>query len=396
MRLRPDSAARRPLLRPAAVALALVAAAGCTSDRSAVEPAPVVAGPDGAAAASTPVSELQAGLTALLVERTYLVAAVTGAVDASGGVIAPRSDAALAALDANSAALADLLGATYSEARAPLLEALRRDDRLVARYAVARAGGDAAAAEQARDELAQAQGETARVVRRVVPTLDAEEVATRLEAAVDAQLDPESYEELQDASREAAATARLLAAGIALDRELGSPAAEAAQLRAEVTGLLTEHVMLSTALAHELRERGPGAESARATLAGNAERLATALGDRYPAARMPFLRSWQAHLGRLETYAASRAAGGEAAAERGLVTGYPAELARLLAEHVRGLPARSSRAELEPALAAQLAAIDAVAAGSPAGPPARRSAVAAVLPAAALVSAAVAEDLQLS
>ena len=394
MRSRPGPAARRSLLRLVALLLALVTAAGCTRSGPAVEPAPVVTGPDGAAAASSPVSELQAGLTALLVERAYLVAAATGAVAAAGGVLAPSSDAALTALEANSAALADLLGATYSEARAPLLETLRSDDRLVARYAVARSDGDAAALAQARADLGAAQGETAQVVRRVVPTLDAGEVATRLRSAVETPLDAGSYEQLQEAGREAAGTARLLAAGIARDRELGSPAADAARLRAEVTGLLTEHVMLSTALARELRQPGPAARSARAALDSNAELLADALGERYPAARTPFLRSWRAHLERLERYAASRARDVDATAERGLAGGYPGELARLLAEHVRGLPAQSAQAELEPALAAQLDAIDA--AGGADGPEARRTAVAAVLPAAALVSAAVAEDLQLS
>lgn len=396
MRPRPDPAARRSRLRLAALSLALGAVAGCTSDRTAVEPAPVVQGPDGAAAASTPVSELQAGLTALLVERGYLMAAATGSVEATGGVLTPGAEAALTALDASSAALADLLGATYSEARTPLLEALRSDDRLVARFAAARAAGDTAAAEQARAGLEQAQQETARVVRRVVPTLDAEEVAARLQVGVRASLAPESYQQLQEASREAGGTAQLLAAGIATDRELGSPAAEAARLRAELTGLLTEHVMLSTAQALELRIPGPASASARVALDANAELLSQAFGDRYPALRAPFLRSWRAHLDRLERYAASRAAGGDAAAERGLASGYPAELARLLAEHVRRLPAQSALAELEPAAAAQLAAVDACAAGSPAGPGARRTAVSALLPAAALLSAAVAEDLQLS
>ncbi len=393
MRPRPEPAARPALLRLAALSLALVATAACTSQRPATEPAPGVAGPGGAAAASSPVAELPAWLTARRVARAYLVATATGAVDASGGVLAPTSDAALTALGASSTALADLLGATYSEARAPLLEALQRDDRLVARYALARADDDDAGAEQARVELEQAQAETARVVRRVVPTLDAEEVATRLQAAVAASLDPGSYEQLQDASREAVDTARLLAAGIAMDRELGNPAAEAAQLRTEVTWLLTEHVLLSTALAGELRDPGAASAAARVALDANGELLAEVLGEQYPSLRTPFLRSWLAHVARLERYAASRAAGGEASAERGLASSYPAELSRLLADFVRPLPAQSSRAELEPALAAQLAAIDAVAAASPAGPAARRAAVAAVLPAAARGSAAVAEAL---
>jgi hypothetical protein len=77
------------------------------------------------------------------------------------------------------------------------------------------------------------------------------------------------------------------------------------------------------------------------------------------------------------------------------VRGYPTELGRLLAEHVEGLPAQSSSTELEPALASLLAAVDAAAAGDPQAPAALRRAGAEVLPAAALVSAAVAEDLRL-
>lgn len=382
--------ARRWLLPLAALALA-VPLAGCTSP-SAPDPAPMADSPGGAAAASSPVAELQAGLTALLMERVFVVAAATDALTSPGTT---TGQAALAALESSSEALASLLGATYSEAREPLLAALRRDDALIARHAAALGAGDAAAAGQARDELAQAQGDLARVLRRVVPTLDVEEVTARLGADVRAQLAAGSYEQLHDAAQEASGTARLLSAGIAADRGLGSPSSEAVRLRADLTGLLTEHMLLSGALARELREPGAGSASARSALAINAELLADELGEAYAAARAPFLRSWTAHLDRLERYAAARAAGGEGAAERGLALGYPAELARLLAEHVRGLPAQSAQTELEPALAAQLTAIDEAAAGSPEAPAALREATTQVLPAAALISAAIAQDLRL-
>ena len=395
MRLLPAPAARQVAVRLVALTLALGGAAGCSATGEAERPpAPTPEAALGAAAASSPVAELQAGLTALLVERTYLVAAATDAVAAADGDSeAPDARAALSALGSGSVALADVLGATYSEAREPLLEALRREDRLLAEHAEALATGDADAAAAAREELAAAQEDLARTVRRVVPGLDAPAVAARLGSDVQAQLPPRSYERLRETALDSAGTARLLASGIAVDRDLGSPGTAAARLRADVTGLLTEHAALVTAQARELRTPGPRATSVRAALRANADALAAVLGEAYPAAQSPFLRSWTAHLDRLERYTGDRAAGRPGDVR--IVRGYPAELARLLAGYVRGLPAASARTELEPALAAQLAAVDATAAGEPDAPEALRQATAAVLPAAALLSAAMAEDLRL-
>jgi hypothetical protein len=396
MRLLPAPAARQVATRLVALTLALAGAAACSAAGEDVRtPAPAPAGAVGAAAASSPAAELQAGLTALLVERTYLVAAATDAVEAArGDTEAPAARAALSGLGAGSVALADVLGATYSEAREPLLEALRREDRLLAEHAEVLAAGDADAAATVREELAASQDALARTVRRVVPGLDASAVATRLGSDVQAQLPPRSYERLREVAADSAGSARLLASGIAADRDLGSPGTAAARLRADVTGLLTEHAALVAAQARELRTPGPRAASARAALRANADALAAVLGEAYPAAQPPFLRSWTAHLDRLERYTADRAAGRPG--DAGIVRGYPAELARLLAGSVRGLPAESARTELESALTAQLAAVDAAATAAPQAPEALRQATAAVLPAAALLSAAVAEDLRLA
>lgn len=384
MRLLPSPAERRAAARPAAVALALALLAGCSSsDPVERPPAAAPSGSVGAAAATSPVAELQTGLTALLVERTYLVAAATDAVVAGG----PQAQAALDALDAASVGVADVLGATYSAARQPLLDALRREDRLLARHAAVLE--DPAEAAAVRAELVEAQEELARTVRRVVPGLDAPAVAARLGSVVQAQLPPRTYDRLRATAADAAGTARLLAAGVAADRDLGSPGTGAVRLRADLTGLLTEHVALTVAQARELRAPGPRADSARAALRDNATALAAVLGEAYPDAQAPFLRSWRAHLDRLERYAAAQPR------QAGPVVAYPAELARLLASHVEGLPAQSAQTELEPALAAQLAAVDAAAAGRPDAPAALREATAAVLPFAALLSAAMAEDLRL-
>lgn len=396
-----SSAVRQDALRLVALPLVLVlsgaATTACTAPSpQAASPTPQARSTTGAAAASSPVAELQAALTARLVERVYVVAAATHAIAAADGRVGnPAVDGELAALDATSASVADVLGATYSTARGPLVEALRREDRLLVAHAVARSTEDVAGARAARADLVQAQRQLADVIRRVVPQLDAIEVAARLGANVQAQL-ATSYEQVDAAADEAAATARLLSAGIAADRELGSPTSDAAELRRDLTASFTEHVLLLAALARELQAPALGVESARRALSKNADELADVLEKRYPAVRGPFLRSWRAHLDRLERYARARAAGSEATVERGLVRGYPGELGRLLAQQVRGLPAQTAVVELEPALDAQLTALAAVPGARPDAPASLRQAVAAVFPVAALLSAAVAEDLQLS
>jgi len=369
--------------------------AGCSSTGTPVA-APVTVQPAalGAAAASSPAAELQAGLTALLVERTYAVAAATEAVVAARGRLRdPGPTAALDALEDASAALAGVLGATYSGAREPLGQALRRDDALLADHAVALASGDAAAAAGVLASLEQAEGELARVVRQVVPALDAAELAERLGNDLQAQVaaaGPDPWAALRAAAAESARTARLLAAGIAADRRLGSTGTGAALLRADVTALLTEHVALVGALG-----RGPGrpGDGVRAALGANAEQLGDVVGDAYPAARAPFLRAWQAHLDRLTRYADDRAAGLDG--EPGLLLGFPDELARLLAEHVGGLPAATVAAELVPAQAALLDALTAAADGELRAAGALRTAMVQAQPAAALLAAGIAEDLQL-
>ncbi len=393
---RPDQ--RRPSPRPALLGavLAVLLLAGCSSAPVTPEPMAVRPAVLGAAASSSPAAELQAGLTALLVERTYAVAAATEAViTAQGRLGDPGPTAALDALGNASAALADILGATYSGARAPLGQALRRDDALLAQHAVALASGDVAAAAEVRASLEQAEGELARVVRQVVPALDAAELAERLGNDLLAQVaaaGPDPWAALRAAAVESARTARLLAAGIAADRGLGGTGTGAALLRADVTALLTQHVALVGALGRGAATPGSG-DGVGAALSANAEQLGDLVGEAYPAARAPFLRAWQAHLDRLTRYAGDRAAGREG--EPGLLLGFPDELARLLAEHVGGLPAETVAAELVPAQASLLDALTAAADGEPRAAGALRTAVVQAQPAAALLAAGIAEDLRL-
>lgn len=386
--MEPLTAARAPRLPAWLVVVAVVTAvlSGCTTGSPPRSPLPASPAAElvGAAATSTPAAELQAGLTGLLVERTYAVAALTDARDAEH----------LQALEDVSAAIAEVLGASYATAREPLRASLQRVDQLLAEHADALAAGDRPAAQQVVARLAVAHDELARVVRRVVPQLDAPEVAQHLAADVEVQRAVEARDgaRLRELAAAAAGTARLLADGIAQDRRLGEVATPAARLRADLTALLTEHTVLMGALAREPVGDGQPQPS-RVALDSNAAALAALLAESYPAARASFARSWAGHLDRLHRYAAARAAGDSGTAEAAVASGYAGELARLLAEHVDDLPATTALAELEPALQALLAALEA--AGTPAGPAALRVAVAEVLPATALLSAAVAEDLRL-
>jgi hypothetical protein len=406
-----DLLAARPapsvLLHAVVLALA-VTVAGCSSGNpraaepggevvrpvASAAPEPAGPGPRGAAATSSPAAELRAALSALLVERTYLVAALTA--PGGGETRSARHQAALLdALDDSSVALADMLGATYSEARAPLLVALRGEDRAWTALATTDGHERGGAAQRA---LEQARREVAQVIRRVVPRLDVDEVARQWSSAVAAARSAAEapYEQLGAAAAQARQTAHLLASGVAADRRLAGVDTPAARLRADLTGLLSEHAALATALAREEAggNRG-GLFAVRGRLDENARALADVLARAYPALHESFLTSWSAHLDRLARYAAVRATGASGTAEAAALHGCSRELSRLLAEHVDGLPAQSSEVELERMLSSLTRAVDAAATGAPHAPLLARASSADVLPPAALLSAAVAEDLLL-
>lgn len=385
--------------RLAALSLVALLLASCTTG----DPASTATGTasqvaTGAAASSSRTAELAAGLTQVLVERVYVTQAAVNAVASSAARADPPSAAASrVALDASSQAAASVLGAVYDDAQPPLLLALREVDRLQLEHALTLSQGDAAVAAVARGALEQAQLELSAVLRRVVPALGAEQVRDRLMSDLEAQLaaggdDP--YTALRAAAARARDTARVLTDGIAEDRQLGVSGTRASRLRADLTALLTEHVLLAGGLAGELAKAdGGAAASARSALDANALELTAVLGRGYPAISEPFLQAWTAHVGRLEDYARAAATGG--APQGDALRGFAGALADLLVEYVDGLPADRISAELAPALEAMLRAVDAAADGSPDVPAELGRAAAATPAPAALLAAAIAEDLRL-
>lgn len=317
----------------------------------------------GADASRTRAAELQAGVTHLLVERVYATAAArTG------------EPAAVAALDASAQALADLLGASYQDAREPLLAALRAVDRC----AVA---GTAAPWEAAQDELAV-------VLRRVVPRLPAEAVRERLgdDLAAQRAVGDDPYALLRAAAARAPGTAALLSGGIVEDRDLGTAGTRAATLRAQLTGLLTEHVQLAGAVA-----AAPTDDRAVRALQHGADGLRDLLGTDYPRLAAELGPSWARHVDRVVALARLRTAG-----QRQAVVAYGEELGALLSRHVGGLPAATTVAEAGPLLTALAAAVEAGASGAPTARAELRRASAAVPVLSALLAAAIAQDRALT
>lgn len=398
MTTRPGAAQRWARWLTAWSVLALSATA-CSTPTTTNQPISAASGAaSGAAASQSQAAELQAGLTYLLVERTYLTATVTRAVIAANGRRdTPSVKGQRQSLDATSIALANLLGASYLSARDPFLSALRSYDRVTVEGAVARAAGEPAALTRAMRASEVSVRELATLVHRVVPGLHAEDLTARFRADLQAQLavdDNDPYGLLRRAAGRAPGTARLLAKGIAADRGLGPAGTAAATLRADLTAVMTEHPMLLDALAREvLLPRGDRA-SALAALHANTAALAGLLSTAYPALQSPVQELLDRRDAGLVSYVQARATG-TGQAQRGAVLAEPTEFGALLGSYVTGLPANALARESAVALDQLVAAIEATLAGAPDNAMLLRQATAAVPVVAALLAAAIAEDQQL-
>ena len=332
--------------RAAGVLAFAVLLVGCTGG-GAPDPAPPSGGPvTGGAASTTRAAELEAGLTWTLVERVQTS-------------------------DSGSPALAELLAGPDEGARLALLAALRRVDR---RH---RGSGRSLTA----------------ALRRVAPGTDSDELA---QVALHLSSRPGGagpYDGLHAASLQARNDARVLAAGVAAARGLGPTGTRASALRADLTGLLLEHVALTTALARELAEGGAGADGARAALAANTAALVGLLGVAYPELAEPFARAWSSQVLRLESVATAVVVSGSSAPS---LDSAARTLAEVFTPAVDDLPVERLTAALEPLLRAQVRAVESAARKDPAAAEDLRRATAAVPAPVALLSAAIAEHLRLS
>ena len=147
---------------------------------------------------------------------------------------------------------------------------------------------------------------------------------------------------------------------------------QAAELRAGLTYLLTEHVYLAgiatgTAVAKGGKMTDPAVVAAVNALDANSVALSKAVGSAYPDAEAPFLKSWRQHIGFFVDYTLGVATKDQAkvAKAKADLDGYRTSFGQLINSVVPELPAAAVADELKPHVASLFAAIDAQVAGSP-------------------------------
>ena len=274
---------------------------------------------------ASPAAELRSSLTALLTEHVYL----SGITVATAYATAPNSaefQAAAAALDKNSVAVADAVAAVVPDQRDTFLDAWRAHIGDFVSYAVATKGGDdEAKAKEVADLAAYTRSQGAFFEQitggelpaaAVTASLD-EHVAT-LAAAVDslAAGDPRAYDLLKTAGDHIAMSAGALAGGIvAATKAEGDPADAAAALRAGLTSQLVSHVYLAGAAVFAAYTAGAESadfDAAAAALDENSTEIAAGIGSIAPDQEMTFLEQWRSHISDFVDYALAAAGSDEA------------------------------------------------------------------------------------
>jgi len=149
-------------------------------------------------------------------------------------------------------------------------------------------------------------------------------------------------------------------------------ASDAATLRADLTGLLHDHVWLAgNALQTAVLKKGDledeQVEGAVAALDDNSVELSEAIGAAYPDAKEPFLASWRQHIGFFVDYTLGKATKDDAKTTKAMkdLDGYRTSFGQLINSVVPELPADAVAEELKPHVASLFAAIDAAVANDP-------------------------------
>jgi hypothetical protein len=273
---------------------------------------------------ASPAAELRATLTALLTEHVYL----SGIAVATAYATAPNSaefHAAAAALDKNSVAVADAVGAVVPDQREGFLDAWRAHIGDFVSYAVAAKGGDdEAKATEAADLAAYTQSQgaffeeiTGGALPAAAVTASLDEHVATLAVAVDALAagDANAFDRLKTAGDHMAMSAEALAGGIvAATKAEGDPADTASALRAGLTSQLVSHVYLagvSVFAAYTAGAESAEFDAAAAALDENSTEIAAGVGSVAPDREMTFLELWRSHISDFVDYALAAAGGDE-------------------------------------------------------------------------------------
>jgi hypothetical protein len=363
------------------VALAATACGSSDSDSDTSQPSSsATSGAVGTAATTTKAADLRAGLTYLLEEHVQLAGLATHTALANGGKMdAPAVKAAVGALDANSVALSKAVGAAYPAAEAPFLDSWRQHIGFFVDYTLGKATKKDAMVTKAKADLDGYRTSFGQLINSVVPELPADAVANELKphvaslfAAIDAQVagDPKQFELLQTAAGHMPGTAAILAGGIAANKKLGKTDTPAADLRAGLTALLTQHVYaagiaIDTAVSKGGNLKDPLVVGAVNALDANSVALSKAVGSAYPKAEAPFLDSWRQHIGFFVDYTLGKATKSESKVAKAKtdLDGYRTSFGQLISSVVPELPADAVANELKPHVASLFTAIDADVAG---------------------------------
>jgi hypothetical protein len=157
------------------------------------------------------------------------------------------------------------------------------------------------------------------------------------------------------------------------DAAAGDPSAsDAAVLRANLTGLLHDHVWLAGNALQTAVRAGGDLENAQVkgavkALDENTVELGKTIGSVYPDAEEPFLASWRQHIGFFVDYTLGKATMDDAkiAKAKKDLDGYRTSFGQLINSVVPELPADAVADELTPHVASLLTAIDAAVANDP-------------------------------
>jgi 3-keto-L-gulonate-6-phosphate decarboxylase len=175
-------------------------------------------------------SELRSGLTYLLTEHVYYAGiAINQAVADKGDLKAPKTAAAVGALDANSVALSKAVGSAYAAAEKPFLDSWRQHIGFFVNYTLGKATKDAAMVSKAKTDLDGYRTNFGQLINSVVPELPADAVAMELTphvASLFTAIDDvvagsaNTFKDLSTAAGHMPGTAATLAGGIAQNKKL--------------------------------------------------------------------------------------------------------------------------------------------------------------------------------
>lgn len=356
------------------------------SPSTTVAPAPKSSPSSAASVTSTPAATLRAQLDALLREHVDLTGVVVQ--DAvSDGLTSPQTQAAVTVLGQNTDALGAAVGSLYGPAaQKQFLDIWRAHIGYFVDYTKGVATNDPAMVAKANQDLAGYETDfgkflasaTGGKLPATAAAADLKGHVQTLEAAISAIVakSPTAGVKLQMAADHMDGTAAVLAGAFAQAKHVpGNPNGAGATLRAELTGMLVQHVAATATVVQSAASTGltsAQTQGAITALDSNTQHLGAAIGSIYgSAAQQQFLKLWTAHIGFFVNYTKGLATHDQAmvAQANSDLNGYVDNFAGFVASATKGkLSKTAAAADLQGHVQTLEAAISAIVANSPTAP----------------------------